>query len=566
MLKAQNITKEKFYYNKLFYDYIFNYEKLKDFFTYDYRIINSYNERIDYINNFYNNKFREIILNSLLEYNKSINCGIKTIENIKLLKNKDTYVVIAGQQPTIFTGAIFSIYKIITILNLSSYLSNKLNLNIIPVFWNASDDSDLLEIKNIKIFENQLENISIDIPEYLNGFCYSKIILPLDEIENVCRKMIQSLSETDFKIQISQFIDEILLNIKKENKFNGISVSKFYSLIVAKLFQKYGLILIDPEILELKKLLFKILNFDLNNFNRINNIIELNGSELVSEGYHAQLNLVKNNLHFFLNTEYGREKIKFIGNIDEDEGSENNFKFEKSTIDKKDKLDKNKLQDIIFKNINNVSLNVILRPLFQDYILPNIATICGPGEISYYAQLKDVYTLFGIELPILYPRMSATLIENKVKNAFLKLNLSYNEIDINQEIIANKILKNISGFDYQLYIESLERDLFDTLQKYIIKLKNDGFDSTEAFGRIQQNLKREINVLNKKIINEYKKKNNFIIENLNKIYNNIFPEGKLQEKEINIFEYINKYGFSLIDNIYLTFKEFDFYHKFIEIN
>ncbi|MHB1253118.1 MAG: bacillithiol biosynthesis cysteine-adding enzyme BshC [Candidatus Humimicrobiaceae bacterium] len=557
-MKITNIKNEKFYYNRLYYDYIFHFDKLKDFFTYDYRIADSYAGRISYVKNSYNNKFRKIISDSLLEYNTSINCGHRTIENINLLKKDDTLVVIAGQQPAIFTGAIFAIYKILTVLNTADYLKNKFKLNIIPLFWNASDDNDLPEIKSISISDNQLGKISIDVPEYLSGFSYSKIVLPLDEFENVSRKMLDNLNDSDFKKHIARFMAEIIENLKTDKKRSGISISKFYSLVLAKLFNNHGLVIIDPEIPEIKKLATKLIDFDLNNIDKINSLIDFNGRKLVFEGYHEQLKLMKGNMDFFLNTENGREKIK--------SRSENSFIFEKSLKTKKNELDKNSLKDIIFKNISNIGLNVVLRPLFQDFILPNIATICGPGEISYYAQLKDVYTLFGSELPVLYPRMSATLIENKVKKAVFKINISYEDLESNQDILAGKILKKMLGFDFQKYLKDLESDMQFVLQKHLDEIRKYDIEAGDAFGRINQNLKKEIEILGKKVINEYKRKNGLIVESIAKIYNNILPAGKLQERERNIFEFINKYGFGLIDEISSEFKVFEFLHKFIEIN
>jgi bacillithiol biosynthesis cysteine-adding enzyme BshC len=557
-MKLTDIKTEKFYYNRLYYDYIFHFDKLKDFFTYDYRIIDSYANRINYVKNSYNNKFRKIISESLIEYNSSINCGYKTIENINLLKNEDTLVVIAGQQPAIFTGAIFAIYKVLTVLNTADYLKNKFKLNIIPLFWNASDDNDLPEIKSISISDNQLGKISIDVPEYLSGFSYSKIILPIDEFENVSRKMLDNLNDSDFKKHIARFIAEIIENLKTDKKRTGISISKFYSLVLAKLFKNDGLVIIDPEIPEIKKLATKLIDFDLNNIDKINSLINFNGKELVIEGYHEQLKLMKGSMDFFLNTENGREKIK--------SRSDNSFIFEKSLKTKKNELDKNSLRDIIFKNISNVGLNVVLRPLFQDFILPNIATICGPGEISYYAQLKDVYTLFGSELPVLYPRMSATLIENKVKKAVFKININYEDLESNQDILAGKILKKMLGFDFQKYLKDLESDMESVLQKHLDEIRNYDIEAVDAFGRINQNLKKEIEILGKKVINEYKRKNGLIVESIAKIYNNILPAGKLQERERNIFEFINKYGFGLIDDISSDFKVFEFLHKFIEID
>lgn len=557
-MKITNIKNEKFYYNRLYYDYIFHFDKLKDFFTYDYRIADSYASRISYVKNSYNNKFRKIISDSLLEYNTSINCGHRTIENINLLKKDDTLVVIAGQQPAIFTGAIFAIYKILTVLNTAEYLKNKFKLNIIPLFWNASDDNDLPEIKSISISDNQLGKISIDVPEYLSGFSYSKIVLPLDEFENVSRKMLDNLNDSDFKKHIARFMAEIIENLKTDKKRSGISISKFYSLVLAKLFNNHGLVIIDPEIPEIKKLATKLIDFDLNNIDKINSLIDFNGRELVFEGYHEQLKLMPGNMDFFLNTENGREKIK--------SRSKNSFIFEKSLKTKKNELDKNSLKDIIFKNISNIGLNVVLRPLFQDFILPNIATICGPGEISYYAQLKDVYTLFGSELPVLYPRMSATLIENKVKKAVYKINISYEDLESNQDILAGKILKKMLGFDFQKYLKDLESDMQSVLQKHLGEIRKYDIEAGDAFGRINQNLKKEIEILGKKVINEYKRKNGLIVESIAKIYNNILPAGKLQERERNIFEFINKYGFGLIDEISSEFKVFEFLHKFIEIN
>ena len=213
-----------------------------------------------------------------------------------------------------------------------------------------------------------------------------------------------------------------------------------------------------------------------------------------------------------------------------------------------------------------MGLNVILRPLFQDFILPNIATVCGPGEISYYAQLKDVYTLFGSELPILYPRMSATLIENKVKRAVSKINMDYEDLESNQDILAGKILKKMLGFDFSKYLDNLESDMEAVLKKYLEEIKKYDIESVDAaFGRINQNLKKEIEILGRKVINDSKRKNGLIVESVSKIYNNILPCGKLQEREINVFEFINKYGFEIIDEIGSDFKVFQFFHKFIEL-
>ena len=177
-----------------------------------------------------------------------------------------------------------------------------------------------------------------------------------------------------------------------------------------------------------------------------------------------------------------------------------------------------------------------------------------------------MYALFGSELPILYPRMSATLIENKVKKAVFKINIDYEDIESNQDILAGKILKKMLGFDFQKYLNNLESDMESVLQKHLDEIRKYDIEAVDAFGRINQNLKKEIEILGKKLINEYKRKNGLIVESISKIYNNILPGSKLQEREINIFEFINRHGFGIINGVSSEFKVFEFLHKFIEIN
>ncbi|MDD5659098.1 MAG: bacillithiol biosynthesis cysteine-adding enzyme BshC [Actinomycetota bacterium] len=558
MLNINSTKSKKFYYNKLYYDYIFNFETLKTFYAYDYRLEKSYAERINHIKAFYNDKFRSVISDALLRYNESVGCSSKTIENARMLKDKNTFVVIAGQQPSILSGAVFTIYKILTVLNIAEYLKDHFNVNVVPLFWNASDDNDLPEIKSIKIPGSQMDKISLDVPECFNGFSYSKIFLPLEEYENISRKLIDSLFESGFKKGIVEFLTSVTDYAKAHTKRFGISISDYYSLILEKLFKEHGLVIIDPQIPEIKKLSREIIDFDISKFKEINAVINFNGEELRSEGYNKQLKSMPDNLDFFLNTQNGREKIK---SFDKD-----NFIFEKSFKTRKNPFKKGELTDLIYKNISDVSLNVVLRPLFQDHILPNIATVCGPGEISYYAQLKDIYTLFGSELPILYPRFSVTIIENKTKKAMDKINVIYDDMEYDEDVLLDSILKNMLGFDYQTYLSNLENKLSDVLCEYEEKIKKQGLTINDAFNRINQNLKKEVMVLGKRIINQHKRKNNIIVESLSKIYNNIFPEDKLQEREINIFEYVNKYGFGFIDEISSCFEIFNFLHRFIEIN
>ncbi len=120
---------------------------------------------------------------------------------------------------------------------------------------------------------------------------------------------------------------------------------------------------------------------------------------LFSRGYHAQLNESLNidSLNFFQSASGSRVKIM--------------------------ETNENKLIDIIDNEILSLNLNVVLRPLFQDWLLPVVCTVCGPGEVSYFAQLKEIYNMAEIGMPVIYPRFSATIIENKISSVLEKIGI-----------------------------------------------------------------------------------------------------------------------------------------------
>jgi len=545
-----------FYYNNLYYDYIFNFEKLKNFFSYDYRNLDQYRVRIDFLKKTYDRNLKDNLCEELYEYNKLIGCSKKTLDNIEALKRKDSFTLVAGQQPGIFGGPLFTIYKTISLICFSDFLSRKLNINIIPVFWNASDDNDINEIKSINIPSGSLEKISIDIPEYISRLSFSKIILPIDEYENLVRKLLDSLQNTEFKKEIERFLNKILSTMINTRENNGFSVSRFFSAILTELFSRFGLIIMDPEMVSLKKFSRKIIEFDISKQPEIHGVIDFNSRELAALGYHNQLKLMRDSLDFFLNTKNGREKIKIIEN-----GNFHIYGFDT----RKNEFNQNELKDILFKNINDTSLNVITRPLLQDWILPNIATICGPGEISYYAQIKDIYTFYGIEMPVIIPRFSATIIERKIKESMNKIKLDYESLEQLPEKQAKAILKNMIGFDINSYLVDLEKEICGLMNNKKEILKKHELDSENSFNRIENNLKKEIEILGKRIISEYGRKNSFVVDSINKIYNNLLPNKNLQERYVNIFDYINRYGFNILYEITEKLNPFDFNHKFIEI-
>ncbi len=561
MIKSKGINNGKFYYSNLYKDYIIDFENLNEFYQYDYRKIDSYRKRILDINYDYDKKKRLKIYDILKKYNESIGCGIKTIENIEKLKRADSAVIIGGQQPGFLSGPIFIIFKILTVLKLSSFFEKEFKIPLIPCFWNASDDSNLSQADNLNIIsDNKIVNIKLDLSDINKKTRYSDIYLSQSRLDAAIAELEKILHPTDFKSGIIDFYKRIIVDTFKKASYTGshpegkINISTFFSSLIAGMFSGSGIVIIDPSDVELKKISLNLLEFDVDNHCKINNLINSAGKKLKKNGYQNQLNPVPGTLNSFYCSEGKRYKI--YSNMD----NKNLFEIG----DKK--YNRVQLRNLFIKYPSNISLNVVLRPLFQDSQLPVLCSVCGPGEAGYLAQLKTVYELYNLKMPVIYPRFSATIIEKKIKKILVKLEITERELGLaREEMIKKKIDKRLKVNIPEL-MQKMENDIQERFEKLEKTLIDFDMNISSSFDRIKRNMKKEIKVLNKKIYSELKKQDEFTSENINKVYTNIFPNDNLQEREINISAYLNKYGFEFIDELYSKVEPFDFLHKFLEIS
>ncbi len=540
-IRVEGIKNKDFYYNNLFYDYIFNFNKLSSHFNYDYRKVESFKQRLDILDKNYNHNLREKLAGILKNYNSRFNCSLKTIKNIDKLADPESAVIIGGQQPIIYSGPLFIIYKILSVIKLSSFIERELKIPVVPCFWNASDDSNAKEATSISLLDKEINRIKLPQKgnKRLSELHYSK-----KEILDFNAGIGAFLNDTDFKERITGLLQD-QVDIMEDK----VSLSGLFSHFILQLFADYGIVVVDPAIRELKELSVNIIRHDVNNFNHVGKTIRDAGRLLEKKGYHSQLDVKPADLNIFISQEGKRGKVQY----------DKNFKIGQR------EFNKDSLLGFLGENLEKISLNVVIRPIFQDSILPVLASICGPGEVSYFAQLKKVYSIYGVDMPIVYPRLSATLIEKKVKKALRKLGLSYGDISGEKQDILKDLIKEELNNKIEIAVNNLKSQIMDNIEDCEKDLSKSQIDFSSAFDRIKRNLKKEAKVLKGKLYSEHKKENSYIRNSMDKIYLNIFPNSGMQEREINILSYINKYDFKLIENIYYNLKDFDFGHKFIEI-
>lgn len=529
----------------LFLDYIYEFENVAEFYRYNFRDKEKYPEIFKSIlkkkasSNF---KISEIISN---QYKRYISLSDKTKKNIKLLESPKTLAVITGQQLGILSGPLYTIYKIITAIKLSSQLNERYtDFNFVPVFWMESDDHDFNEVHQINILNNENNLVNIKYKEDVSDDAIRASVgnLIFDEsINEFFNQLELNLRHTEFKSNIISRLKEIYST--------GKSFKESFCELLLWLFDEYGLIIFDPSTDEVKQTLKPIFLTEINNF-RVHTQKLVSVSATLEEVYHAQVKVKPVNL--FYHIENGRYSIEPVDEI---------FKLRR----KRKQFTKDEIILEINEHPERFSPNVLLRPITQDYLFPTAFYVAGPSEISYFAQIHPLYEFFEIEPPVIYPRSSATLVEKSVLSFMEKYDLTMRDVFLGIDHLKEKILSTVAENNIDLIFEDATKNMnliFDEIKEKLFAIDKTISDSTN---RYREKALFALNELKSKAEKAHESRFETIIRQISKLSNLLYPNENLQERELNYFYFANKFGQEFHKKLYDELSVSDFEHQIIEI-
>jgi bacillithiol biosynthesis cysteine-adding enzyme BshC len=296
------------------------------------------------------------------------------------------------------------------------------------------------------------------------------------------------------------------------------------------LLEDSGLIFFDPHNPYTKKILTPVFEQELNNISHTCQLV-ITQSELLEKHYHAQVKPRAVNLFLFHNG--GRYAI---------EPHEQGFSL-KGT---RRILTKEEILELLRTDPNLFSPNVILRPICQDYLFPTLAYIGGPSEVAYFAQFKLLYEDFGIPEPIIYPRCSATVVEERIQKIINKYGLQSKDFFTDIDVLKGRITASLSDFK----VEELFSNSLGTVSESLTSLKG-GLESIDptlvpAMENTLTRIQGALNGLKEKTIAAQVRQHEISLRQLDKVAINLFPNSNLQEREMNVVYYLNKYGLEFL--------------------
>jgi bacillithiol biosynthesis cysteine-adding enzyme BshC len=491
-------------------DYLEQKDVLKPFYKYA-PTIDSFGEVIK--NNCFSVESRTILVDALLNQYKNggIDLGENdaTYLNTLSIKNTNTFTVTTGHQLALFTGQLYFIYKIATVINLAKQLKDKyLQQNFVPVFWMASEDHDFEEISSIYLFGKEIK---------WQKDTHSKPVGLIDNtgIEALIEQLIPILGERDKAKKWIKLLQESFLT---NNNFS-IGTRK----LVHELFKNHGLVIIDADNKALKALLKPVMVSDIfkqKSFNAIQNT-----NKALSENYKLQINGREVNF-FYLHPELGRKLIKPAGT---------HFLLNDTEV----VFTKDELQLEIENYPERFSPNVVLRPVYQELILPNLAYIGGPAEVAYWLQLQQVFEAHLVPFPVVMQRNSYLLLGKSIKDKIEKMGLSIGDMFLNDYDLTDKYLQKHSASNFlenANQVDVLLQQMFD-------EVKNIDPISGKEILQFKLESKKVLmaNFKTYKKAREQKQEDNIV--KMLKLKERIFPNGTFQERlenvmmhDINLFD------------------------------
>ncbi len=459
---------------------------------------------------------RTILVEALKKQYNEINVSKATKANINKLSESNTFTITTGHQLNIFTGPLYFLYKIFSVINLSEKLNKTYsNYHFVPIYWMATEDHDFEEINYFNLFDRKIEW------KRESGGAVGE--LSTQGMEELVNELRTGLGESEQAQKLTS------LFVETYTKHNNLADATRY--LANELFSEYGLVIIDGNDPELKKVLIPFAEKEFTE-NLSFKKVEKTTEDLENVGYKKQVHPREINLFYLM--EGHRKRIIKKGELFDI--NETGISFTTDEILKE-------LQE----HPERFSPNALLRPLYQEVVLPNLCYVGGGGELAYWFQLKDYFESVSVTFPILLLRNSVLLLPSKLSEKLKKLDVSIESLFQTQHKLEEEYTRQISEINIDFTKQRRELQ-FQFIELYKLAEKTD----KSFLGAVAAQEKKQLHGLDKlekRLLKAEKRKLKDQLIRLTKIQDQLFPNQGLQERTVNFSEFYLDYGEKLLQKL-----------------
>jgi bacillithiol biosynthesis cysteine-adding enzyme BshC len=477
--------------------FAYDQERLLQFIGRTFSMKNMEEQLREKSNEFSMDKRRLLVTELKKQYDKLPSVK-KVNDNIEDLENDSSFTITTGHQLSIFTGPIFLIYKILHVIRLCEELEKEYKqYRFIPLFWMASEDHDLEEVRSVDVYGKTL-------------FWETEQQGAVGRMNTTGMGALKDTLRSFFEGKEHEDLDHIL------STYKGHTQSESFMRLIHELFGSYGLLCLDGDNRALKKSFIPIMKKELKEGFSHRKVEEVS-RDLQGEGFKVQVKSRGVNLFYFNDIERNRIVRESEGFYLKGEGH----------------VSQSATLELLEKYPERFSPNVILRPLYQEFILPNVCYVGGVGELSYWIQLKGVFDEARISYPLLHTRTSMLYIDETGARKMEKANIQLEELFLDKEALKFKKIKDQAKEELDFSaIDAMMKELEVHLAEKILSIDH-GLEKYAESELVK--LRKQIEGIKEKLRRSIKQRHDIQMNTIDQLFSKLFPNSVMQERVLNIF-------------------------------
>ncbi|WP_240511973.1 bacillithiol biosynthesis cysteine-adding enzyme BshC [Paludifilum halophilum] len=513
--------------NPLLRDFFDSFDRVTDYYTYNPGDEVSFATRAEYLERREDPFPRRRLTEILHAFHSEELYHSAVAFNIERLERPDSVAIVGGQQAGILTGPLYTIYKAITLIQLARREEERLGRPVVPVFWIAGEDHDWQEVNHIFV-PGEKKPIKHPLTIEENNDSVGRTRIDPVALSRWIDELNELLPDTEHKKEVLDGISEL--------SREATTWSRHFARFLHRFFGRYGLVQIDSSDPSLRRLEVPFFQWLLESSDKVNETVIRTGERMEARGYSRQVDLQPNKVNLLIRINGERRALFREGNL---------FRTREGDLS----WSLGELKDHLRQNPEDFTNNVVTRPLMQEYLFPTLATVVGPGEIAYWGLLKEAFAMAGMEMPVLYPRISLTLVDARCRKEMRRYGLTFDDVLHRLKEKRESWLQRRFQVDVEdLFSRTRVRldEIYTPLIAEMSRLRRD-LEGVGESGRRQAI--RQVDELEKRTRKALYERGETDIRRFDILENRLHPFGLLQERVYNITPVWNRFGEEWVDQL-----------------
>ena len=472
-------------------------------------------------------RHREAVADVLAEQNRGWGAGPAVLDLVETLRRPESVAVVTGQQLGLFAGPLYTIYKARTAVRLAARLEAETGRAAVPVFWLADEDHDWGEIHRATFADRgTVRHATYDdgLPPDADRGPVGRVVLDPAATARALAELADALPAGPHRAEA--------LALVRDAYAPGRTMRDAFARLLRALVP--DVVLMSADDARLKRLVAPLLAQEVERWPETLAVLEERSDALVAAGFHAQITPTPGNLFWM------------------GEGSRRPLDPQESGFTLRGTAETRTTADLLRRLDDapeTLSPNVVLRPLVQDTLLPTAAYVAGPGEAAYFAQLGPVYSLFGVPMPVIEPRLSLTVVEPSVAKVLDRYGLGVADLGGDLAALLRRLALAASDLDLEPAFAQARAEALGALASLEPLALQASPSLDGAVGAARALIEQALDRLETKTVRVEKQTHDDVRRRLERAQAALWPEGHLQERALGPLGVVARHGVAALTDL-----------------